>query len=167
MTNTSTPIAERETLPPLQHPGGLHGGYRLFNVHDVTWELGCTLSPRNADGRGTVVIDGWGVSYSTGSWERRPGDGDGAVRLNAYKYHGPEEGFENHELYGTTYDTQVEASRAAFEAGLLAFMVYEDERIGKPCYHPLSCTACDRRGDACGTHTTHSPGHDRCSGRRP
>ena len=33
-----------------------------------------------------------------------------------------------HPLHGTMYDTQADARRAAFEAGLLAVMVYEDPR---------------------------------------
>lgn len=121
------------TLPPLQG-GGFRGGYRLFNVRDLPWDERTRVLARAEDGRGTCVIDGWGVSYTTGqTWEGgNPGRAAdiAGVRLSAYKWEGPEEGFELHELNGTTYSTKAEATRAAYEAGLLAFMVYEDERIG-------------------------------------
>jgi hypothetical protein len=113
------------TLPPLQHPGGLHGGYRLFNVNDLPWEDRGLVSAEAVEGRGIVVTDGWGTSQTTG------GDLDGKVKLNAYRVPiDPEDGLDRHELDGTVYDTRLEATRAAYEAGITAFMVYEDRRIG-------------------------------------
>lgn len=81
-------------------------------------------------GPATVVHAGWGVSYSM------PHGDEKRVELNAYKYEGEEEGFAKHELDGTFYDTMEDATRAAFEAGLLAFMVYERDAakwVGHTC----------------------------------
>lgn len=33
------------------------------------------------------------------------------------------------------------------------------------CYHPLSCSSCNRLGKPCGNHKPGDLGHDRCKGR--
>lgn len=38
---------------------------------------------------------------------------------------------------------------------------------GRPCYHPRSCSRCDRLGYACGSHIVGDSGHDRCTGNGP
>lgn len=32
------------------------------------------------------------------------------------------------------------------------------------CFHPLSCSRCDSKGEACGEHRPGDSGHDRCTG---
>lgn len=107
----------------------LHGGYRLYTRDELPFDD----VPAVIDGGpATVVIDGWGVSYSTNiEWPGgRPNaaETDGRWQLKAYKFEGPEEGFARHEIDGTIYEDRREATRAAYEAGLLAFMVYEDQQ---------------------------------------
>lgn len=105
------------TTRPAPALGGMLKQYRLYTNEFADFDD----FPEYPEGPGLVVVGGWGVSYSTGGL-----DDDGRVTLRAYKCEGPEEGFLDHELYGTKYDTRREASRAAFDAGLLAYMVYED-----------------------------------------
>jgi hypothetical protein len=101
----------RQTLPGRSRP------YRLFTVEHCAW--GDYPSNR------TVTCDRWGVSYSQQydeNWERT-----GLVELRVYDVSRmPEEDIEYHALHGTTYATSEDAKRAAFEAGVLAYMVYVD-----------------------------------------
>jgi hypothetical protein len=105
------------TLPPLQQTlPGRSREYRLFNREFVDYDDLAGLHSR-------VTTDGWGVSYTSVY-----GEGD-RVTLHIYdtaKLHAG--GDYKHPLYGTTYDTLEDASRAAFDVGALAFMVYEDRR---------------------------------------
>lgn len=101
------------TLPDLQQTlPGRSRPYRLFTVDHCDWE---DFAPERV-----VVNDRWGVSY------RHTYGRDGWV-LSVYDVSGmPEEGIEYHALNGTEYDSKEEASRAAWEAGVLAFMIYEE-----------------------------------------
>lgn len=106
--------------PELVDRGPLfRGGYRLYDRTHCDFDD----FPAWPEGPGTVVHAGWGVSYSM------PNSEHPKVVLHAYKFEGEEEGFAKHELDGTEYDTKEDATRAAFEAGLLAFMVYEQDAV--------------------------------------
>jgi hypothetical protein len=100
--------------------------YRLYTVADVPFDA----FPQYADGGPSMVVNTeYGVSYSsTCKVLSSPGvvaADDGLVTLNAYA--SPYTG-EKHALDGTKYATQTDARRAAYEAGLLAFMVYDDSK---------------------------------------
>lgn len=84
--------------------------------------------------RASRVTNGYLVSYSTldrtfSSPEVVAAD-DRKVTLNISRILGPAE-FEKHELDGTRWDTADDAYRAAFDAGALAFMWYEDDRTAQ------------------------------------
>lgn len=99
----------KQTLPGRSRP------YRLYTVEDVDY----------ADFAGkasTVTNTRWGVSYAHTY-------GEDGWTLNVYDVSNlPEEGIEYHALNGTRYAEKEDANRAAFEAGVLAFMVYTEER---------------------------------------
>jgi len=98
--------------------------YRLWDIAHTTW------ADRPA---GTLVAhDGWGVSYSmldvTFSSREVVAEDDLKVTLRLYRTDDGGGSFTYHDLHNTKYDTQDEAQRAAFEAGALAVMVYEEAR---------------------------------------
>lgn len=101
--------------------------YRLYTVAELPFEA---MLGRRDGGPGMAVIDGWAVGYT----------GTKPARLNARRGGYTEEGrydpnlVERHELDGVEYPTMRDAERAAYDAGLLAFMVYERDaaRFGLP-----------------------------------
>ena len=114
---------------------GYDGRYRLWtHAHGLAFDA----VPRYRDGGpGTVVLDGWAKSTtnlckSLSSPEVVAAD-DGQWTLTVRRLAGRGDG-EPHPLDGTTYASQDDADRAAYEAGLTGFMVYRDdaERCGLP-----------------------------------
>ena len=103
MTIRSLPEV-RQTLPGRSRP------YRLFTREH------CDFADFPA--RRTVVVDGWGVSYSHTY-------GEEGWELRAYR--APYTG-EHHDLHGSYWAEQDYAKQAAFQAGLLAFMIYVDNQ---------------------------------------
>lgn len=104
MTITSHPEI-KQTLPGRSNP------YRLYTVEHCDWE-------DFAGKASTVTSTRWGVSYSHTY-------GEDGWTLQVYDVSNmSEEGVEHHEIHGQVFDTQAEATRAAWEAGVLAFMVY-------------------------------------------
>lgn len=101
------------------------GGFRVYTRQHCSFDR---FPARNDGGPSLVTVDGWGVSYSTDVSHLYGGERtDTQVKLSIAKNHGDEEGFEFHALNGTKYDTTRDAQRAAFDAGALGFMVYEDD----------------------------------------
>ena len=97
------------------------GRYRVYTIEHIPFD---TLSPWNAGGPRMVTIDGWGVSK----------DGYKDVTLSVFRFdHMTRSSATPHPtLDGATYATFLDADRAAYEAGVLGFMVYERdaERFG-------------------------------------
>lgn len=104
---------------------------RTHKVHTAAEGIAFDAFPQYKDGGPSmVVLPGWGVSY--GSLSRLFSSpsivaaDDGKVTLSAYA--APYTG-EKHPLDGTKYPTEVDARKAAYEAGLIGFMVYDDSRF--------------------------------------
>ena len=97
----------KQTLP------GRSRKYRLYTSQDCDWgDFDASL----------VTCSPWGVSYSEVY-------GEDFVTLKVYDVSGmPETDIVYHEVNGTTHTTRNDASRLAFEHGLLAYMVYETPR---------------------------------------
>lgn len=53
------------------------------------------------------------------------------------------------------------ASKPAEQGGPGTVQVLE---MARACFHPLSCSGCQRNGRACGLHRVGDTGHTRCSG---
>jgi hypothetical protein len=98
-------------LPTLE--GTSSRKYRCYGIEHVPFD---TYPAYWDGGPATVARDGWGVSYHSG------------YGIQGYELHAYEVPFTGakHELHGTLYASLRDASRAAYEAGLLAFLVYED-----------------------------------------
>ena len=123
------------TVPPLSGLIDFRGGYRL-------WAVGSGLAfdalPAYADGGPSLVpVAGWNVSTSrlcrVLSSPSVVADDDGMYELSLWCGHYREP--ERHALHGTRYADKREADRVAYEAGALAFMVYDDHaasRYGLP-----------------------------------
>ncbi len=119
------------TLPPVHGDNTPHydGRYRLWTINEIPFDR----LPDDG-GPALVVIDGWCVSYpSLCKWMSSPSVAeadDGKVTLTAFRpiSDNPYRS-ERHELDGTKYDAVRDAQCAAYEAGLLAFMLYlKDEQ---------------------------------------
>lgn len=103
--------------------------YRLYAREHIDFDA---LPSYHDGGPAMVVINGYQTSTSNlsgfSSAAALSAD-DGKYTLNLSKpVRGPGggiAGFDKHALDGTKYDTAREASRAAYDAGALAFMVYE------------------------------------------
>lgn len=111
MTTRSLPEI-RQTLPGRSRP------YRLYTVDHVDFDTFYGL-------HSLVTCDRWGVSYQQEmdeNWNRT-----GMIELRVYDVRSTPGETEKHALYGTTYLSEIAARRAAFEAGVLAFMVYLDK----------------------------------------
>lgn len=115
------------------------GRYRIYTVEHIDFD---TLPQYRDGGPPMIAINGYNVSYSTLSRMFSSANviaaDDGlhglSIFTTLYDQDGMYAGSERHELDGTRYATQRDASRAAFEAGALGFMVYERdvERLGLP-----------------------------------
>ncbi len=116
------------TTPPVEgqiFPTGYDGRYRLYTIAHLPFDA---LPSYAEGGPAKVVLDPWDVSTTS------PTEGEGGrVTLNVYPATSRQTG-ERHPLDGTRYDDREDADRAAYDAGLLAFMVYERDaaRYGLP-----------------------------------
>lgn len=114
---------------------GYDGRYRLYTIEHVPFG---TFPAYTDGGPSRVTYNGWGVSSSSLDRVLSSRDviaqDDGKVTLNISRYHGPVCGpydpalIEKHPLDGTKHATQHDADQAAYEAGCLAYMVYEKDR---------------------------------------
>ena len=124
-----------KTLPEIQggvESWGYDGRYRLYTNEHVEFDA---LPPYADGGPAMVVVDGYSMSTSNVSgFSSRAvlAADDGMFTLNlsmpirdGVGSMAPILRFDKHELDGTKYATRHDASRAAFDAGTLAFMVYE------------------------------------------
>lgn len=101
--------------PPIQQTlPGRSREYRLYTVAD------CDYGDFQAS---TVTVGNWGVSYQSTYGE----EGHTLHIYDCVLLRSQSEDYK-HPLYGTVYPTQEDANRAAFEAGCLAYMVYEQAR---------------------------------------
>lgn len=119
MTSTNTAPAAPATLPAL-----INGRYRVLTVAHLPYG---TL-PAYPEGPATVTIEPWCVSTSPLSPLSSPSvlaADDGMTTLNVHKMTG---GCERHDLDGTKYATKDDADRAAYDAGVTGYMVYERDR---------------------------------------
>lgn len=120
-------MADKPMLRGAIYPGGYDGRYRLYTVDDVPFNR----FPEYPAGPSTVVVDGW--SKSTSSLSRIFSSpsvvaaDDGLHKLRLTRHDGTGAVVERHALDGGKYRSQREATRAAYEAGCLAFMVYEKD----------------------------------------
>ena len=99
---------------------GANGGYRLYTVEHLPFDA---LPEYMDGGPPLVVIDPWAVSTSFPT-----DDSDGPQ----YTLHARTVDMEPHPLNGSRYATRRDADRAVYDAGLLAFMVYEREAADFP-----------------------------------
>lgn len=111
MANTTLPEI-RQTLPGRSRP------YRLYTVDHVAFDTFYGV-------HNMVTLDRWGVSYHQEMDENWKSTG--MVELRVYDVRSVPGETVKHPLYGTTYYSDVAARRAAFDAGVLAFMVYVDK----------------------------------------
>lgn len=97
--------------------------YEFFTAEDTPFEDKVDL-PESA----LVTTDDWCVSYTSLdrvlSAPEVVAEDDGKVMLRIHRpFGGYGPGGDKHPLYGTKYDTRRDASKAAYEAGALKFMV--------------------------------------------
>src|SRR6478735_7911205 len=94
------------------------GRYRLYLVDVAPFD---SFPAYEHGGPSTVTVGDWCVSYAMGG-------GIDGYELHVYRSFSDESApGEHHPLYGTVYPTAHDARRAAYEAGALAFMVYEKD----------------------------------------
>jgi hypothetical protein len=119
------------TTPPLNSSAGLRGGYRLWTAaHGLDFDA---MPERGAQ---LVPFNGWHapktcLCRSQSSASVVAAD-DNMVTLGMWR--GDAAKPQRHALDGTKYPTHLDANRAAYNAGAMAFMVYEDQagRFGLP-----------------------------------
>lgn len=121
------------SLPELKRPDGIRGGYRLFSIYDGHQSYQWFRE------HGAVVVtrDGWNHSTSSLSslWSSPEviAENDGKHTSSVFRVNGKPNGpgteYEYHELHGQKWDTREEAVEAAFRAGVLQFLMYEDSRL--------------------------------------
>ncbi len=133
------------TLPPLRGEvlllrQGRRGDWR-YRIYTDSCGVPFDAVPEYSDGGpATVAHSGWCVSYTSLcaalSSPSVVAQDNGRVTLRAFKSALDDPTVEGvrHSLHGIEYATQRDASRAAYEAGLLGFMVWERdaERLGFP-----------------------------------
>lgn len=106
-------------LPPLQGVCSptYDGRYRLYTVDHLPFDA---LPAYSDGGPAMVAVGEWCVSYVVDH------STDWACTLKVYRAAGAAgTADEHHPLYGATYTDIRDAERAAYEAGALAFAVYE------------------------------------------
>lgn len=111
-------------LPPIVK--GALTEYRLWTVQHIPFDRFERGNPP------LVVIDDWSISTESGlrlvydGFDPEPLYG-GMVQLNAHRIisWNPYQ-VEYHELHLSRYATRRDAERAAYEAGLMAYMIYTD-----------------------------------------
>jgi hypothetical protein len=110
-----------------------NGYYRLWTVGNG---LDFDALPAYSDGGPPIVtVGGWIVSTSTTTRVRYDGgasEDDGMHTLSVWR--GDHAKPEQHPLCGTKYLSRRDADRAAYQAGVAAFMVYDRDtfRLGLP-----------------------------------
>ncbi len=118
--------------PPIE--GSYGGGHRLWTVNELPFDF----FPAYADGGPVAVpLHGWNVSYSSLSpvlsSASAVADDDGKHTLEIFRVvsYSPYVA-ERHPLNGNKYEDREEGTRAAYEAGVLALMVYvkDEARYG-------------------------------------
>lgn len=100
------------------------GRYRLYTADVLPFDA----VPAYPAGPALVAHTTWGVSTSTG-------DGIDGAQLNVHRFASGAAGpGERHELDGHLYRTYRDAQHAAYDAGVLAFMIYHKDapRWGLP-----------------------------------
>lgn len=122
----STARVTPATLPALKGDGR----YRVYTVEHLPFDA---LPAYDEGGPATVRGDEWNVSTSHLSAAFASPSvvaaDDGMYTLSVFKFTHPGGGADlvRHPLDGTKYATRRDANRAAYEAGLLGFMVYESD----------------------------------------
>lgn len=101
------------------------GRYRIWTVQHVPFDQ---FPAYGEGGPAMVALGDWGVSTQSlcrlfSSQSVIDAD-DGKHELHVYRFPKEPGPMERHELYGTKYDTSRDADRAAYEAGVLGYMVY-------------------------------------------
>lgn len=119
-----------DQLPPIQSGvsfDGYDGRYRIWTVNEVPWGR----FPSWPEGPPTVAHTEWGVSYPRlCRWLSSPevvAADDGMVELSVSRLQRNDDGrteIIRHPLNGSKYATDDDAQRAAYEAGLTAYMLY-------------------------------------------
>lgn len=105
-----------EAVDDREEASGFSRRWKLVTAKDVPYGF----YPEYPEGPAMVQNDGWNTSLTTG------GDVDGA-RVNAFKVVSETPYVtERHELDGKTFPSREVARKAEYEAGLIAYMVYED-----------------------------------------
>lgn len=104
--------------PPIQgqvFPNGVDGRYRLWTMAELPWNR--AQVPALADGGPLVVtVAPWDAAVR--------GTGDGKWRIDALNM----QTGGAHDLDGATYDVEDDAYRAAYDAGIVAFLIHEIDR---------------------------------------
>jgi hypothetical protein len=114
-------------LPPLHgkiYDDGYDGRYRLWTVSDVPFDF---FPSRKKGGPNFTVHTKWRKSLTTTYDSITYENQIGGVELNISRFDDmtlktPQR--IAHPLDGTEWETEEEADRAAYEAGVIAFMVY-------------------------------------------
>jgi hypothetical protein len=119
--NTPQDVTDYPPMQGWQHPGSFDSRCRLWTVNEVPYGR----FPTFADGGpATVCYGDWNVSYRTN-------DGKPTIKVFKVISQSPYQS-ERHPLDGTEYDTFDDAQRVAYEAGVIAYLVYvtDEEKYG-------------------------------------
>lgn len=120
MTATTRPA-------PAPLPALVNGRYRVVTVAYLPFDA----LPQYPAGPALVTVGGWNTSTSSLSPLSSPtviAVDNSKVTLNVFRMHGDAVHITSHELDGTQYPTRRDADRAAYNAGVTGFMVYEHDR---------------------------------------
>lgn len=111
-----TALIHPASLPTLKG-SGFRGGYRMYTVDHIPFDA---LPAYSDGGPGMATHNGWCVSYEMG--------GEPGVVLHVYRSYADSEPVpgKHHALYGTRYDDEQSARRAAYEAGAVGFQVFDE-----------------------------------------
>lgn len=115
MTRTITP----KRIPELRHPGNPYAS-RVYTNAELDFDA---LHATQEGGPGLAVLDGWSVSYDV-ACERDP---NATAVLNLRLWGGCCTDTPAHPLHGVRYPTRRDAERAAYQAGALGFLVFENQ----------------------------------------
>jgi hypothetical protein len=128
--------AYRDWIPAVQ--GNLHGRdldyrYRVWTIrHDLAFDDMPTL---HNGGPALVPVDGWhkSVTVPAGWTPEHAAVHDGKTELHVWRgdYRQP----DRHPLDGTRHDSMLAADRAAYNAAVIGFMVYETHVHRYPALH--------------------------------
>lgn len=116
-------MAEFAQLPSLHgkiYSNGHDGRFRLWKVSDAPFDF---FSPYEEGGPGTTAHTAWSVSVTTSYEDPACQAQIGKPTLNIRKRL-MDNSLCRHPLDGTEWETRRDANRAAYEAGVIAFMVH-------------------------------------------